>query len=53
MLPWGHAAVGYLCYTLYTRIKRGGSPSGAAVVWLYDGAPGLRYLFRKTKELLG
>lgn len=37
MLPWGHAAVGYLCYTLYTRLRNREVPSGAAVVALAIG----------------
>lgn len=37
MLPWGHAAVGYLCYTLYSRLRRRGPPTRAAVVALAIG----------------
>lgn len=32
MLPWGHASVGYLCYTLYTRLRHRQPPLGPAVV---------------------
>ncbi|MEF8859034.1 MAG: metal-dependent hydrolase [Halolamina sp.] len=37
MLPWGHAAVGYLCYTLYSRLSYRGPPVGAAVLALAVG----------------
>jgi hypothetical protein len=37
MLPWGHAAVGYLCYTLYTRLRYRRPPLGPAVVALAVG----------------
>jgi len=32
MLPWGHASVGYLCYTLYTHVRHHRAPLGPAVV---------------------
>jgi len=37
MWPWGHAAVGYLLYTLLTRVRDGHAPTGAAVLWLALG----------------
>jgi hypothetical protein len=37
MLPWGHAAVGYLCYRLYTFLRRRRPPVGLAVVALAIG----------------
>lgn len=37
MLPWGHASVGYLCYTLYTRLRYRRAPLGPAVVALAVG----------------
>lgn len=37
MLPWGHAAVGYLCYRLYTFLSRRRPPRGVAVVTLAIG----------------
>ena len=37
MLPWGHAAVGYLCYTLWLRVRRRHPPAGPAVVALAVG----------------
>jgi hypothetical protein len=37
MLPWGHAAVGYLWYTLYIRLRHRRPPAGAAVVALAVG----------------
>lgn len=37
MWPLGHAAVGYLCYTLATRGRAGDSPTSAAVVALLVG----------------
>jgi len=37
MLPWGHVAVGYLAYSLGTRIARHRPPVGAAVVALVVG----------------
>ena len=37
MLPWGHAAVGYLCYTLWLRVRRHHPPVGPAVVALAIG----------------
>lgn len=33
MLPWGHAAVGYLCHSLWSRFATGGPPTDRAV-WL-------------------
>lgn len=37
MLPWGHAAVGYLCYRLYTFLSYRRPPTGVAVVALAIG----------------
>ena len=37
MLPWGHAAVGYLVYSAYSRVRNGGAPAGLAVVALAVG----------------
>jgi len=37
MLPWGHAAVGYLAYRLYTFLRHRRPPVGAAVVALAVG----------------
>jgi len=37
MLPWGHAAVGYLCYRLYTFLCHRRPPTGIAVVALAIG----------------
>ena len=37
MLPWGHAAVGYLCYRLYTFLKHRRPPMGVTVVALAIG----------------
>jgi membrane-bound metal-dependent hydrolase YbcI (DUF457 family) len=37
MLPWGHAAVGYLCYTLGFRVRNRRPPAGPAVVALALG----------------
>jgi membrane-bound metal-dependent hydrolase YbcI (DUF457 family) len=37
MLPWGHAAVGYLCYTLWLRLRARHPPAGPAVVALAVG----------------
>jgi membrane-bound metal-dependent hydrolase YbcI (DUF457 family) len=37
MLPWGHAAVGYLSYRLYTRLRYRERPREAAVVALAVG----------------
>lgn len=37
MLPWGHAAVGYLCYTLYTRLRHRSPPTGSTVIALAIG----------------
>ncbi|KPN32310.1 hypothetical protein SY89_03078 [Halolamina pelagica] len=37
MLPWGHAAVGYLSYRLYTFLRRRRPPKGVAVVALAIG----------------
>lgn len=34
MLPWGHAAVGYLLYTGWLRWRRGSLPTGPAVLAL-------------------
>lgn len=34
MLPWGHAAVGYLCYTLIVRFRQRSVPVGTAVLAL-------------------
>lgn len=37
MLPWGHAAVGYLCYSVWLRIRDRGRPPGPAVIALAIG----------------
>jgi hypothetical protein len=37
MLPWGHAAVGYLLYSLAVRVRRGGLPGDVAVLALAVG----------------
>lgn len=37
MLPWGHAAVGYLLYAGWSRWRRGASPHGIAVIALAVG----------------
>jgi len=37
MLPWGHAAVGYLCYTLWLRARNRHPPADLAVVALAVG----------------
>ena len=37
MLPWGHAAFGYLFYTLYTRLRYRRPPVGTAVYALALG----------------
>jgi hypothetical protein len=37
MLPWGHAAVGYLAYTALCRFRTGSVPDGAAVLALAVG----------------
>jgi len=37
MLPWGHAAVGYLCYTLWLRVQERHPPTDLAVVALAIG----------------
>ncbi|MFO8116184.1 MAG: metal-dependent hydrolase [Halorubrum sp.] len=37
MLPWGHAAVGYLCYTVATRHRYRRPPTGPAVLALAAG----------------
>lgn len=37
MLPWGHAAVGYLCYTLWLRVRGRHPPAGPAVLALAIG----------------
>ena len=37
MLPWGHAAVGYLWYTLYARLRHERTPRGTAVIALAIG----------------
>jgi len=34
MWPWGHLAVGYICYATYTRYARDEPPSGIPVVLL-------------------
>ncbi|SFK64952.1 LexA-binding, inner membrane-associated putative hydrolase [Halogranum rubrum] len=34
MMPWGHAAVGYLCFTILSRLRYRRSPTGAEVVAL-------------------
>lgn len=34
MWPWGHAAVGYLLYTLYCRVRLGWRPQGLPVIAL-------------------
>jgi hypothetical protein len=36
VLPWGHVAVGYLCYSLLTHL-RGRTPTGAATIALVVG----------------
>lgn len=36
MLPWGHVAVGYLCYSLLMHL-RGRTPTGAATIALVVG----------------
>ena len=37
MWPWAHAAVGYLCYTLYLRARRRETPTGEAAILLGVG----------------
>lgn len=37
MLPWGHAALGYLCYTAYARVRYRRPPVGLAVYALGFG----------------
>lgn len=37
MLPWGHASLGYLCYTLYSRLRYRRPPLGPAVLALAVG----------------
>lgn len=37
MWPWGHAAVGYLLYTAYTRLQYGRSPDDISTVLLLLG----------------
>ena len=37
MLPWGHAAVGYLAYSAYSRVRNGGAVPELAVVALAVG----------------
>lgn len=37
MLPWGHAAFGYLLYSLWRRRETGTTPAGVAVVALAVG----------------
>ena len=37
MWPWGHAAVGYLLYVAYRRLRDGTSPTGPAVLALGFG----------------
>lgn len=37
MWPWGHAAVGYLLYTVLTHVRDEQPPAGAPVVWLAVG----------------
>jgi membrane-bound metal-dependent hydrolase YbcI (DUF457 family) len=37
MLPWGHAAVGYLCYTLWLRGRKRHPPASLAVLALAVG----------------
>jgi len=37
MLPWGHAAVGYLCYRLYTFLRHRRPPTGMTVIALAIG----------------
>jgi len=38
MLPFGHAAVGYLCYTLSTRLRDGSAPTDSPVLVALLGA---------------
>ncbi|WP_435100179.1 metal-dependent hydrolase [Halorubrum sp. N11] len=37
MLPWGHAAVGYLCYSVAVHLRYRSSPTGPAVLALAIG----------------
>lgn len=37
MLPWGHAAVGYLCYSFLIRVRDRRPPAGPAVIALAVG----------------
>ncbi|MCG1007638.1 metal-dependent hydrolase [Halorubrum lacusprofundi] len=37
MLPWGHAAVGYLCYSFIVRVRDRRAPTGPAVLTLAVG----------------
>jgi hypothetical protein len=37
MFPWGHAAVGYLCYSLAIHLRYRSSPTGPAVLALAVG----------------
>ncbi len=37
MLPWGHAAVGYLCYRLYAFVRHRRPPTGMTVIALAIG----------------
>lgn len=32
MWPWGHLAVAYLCYTAYSRLRRGHRPTAATAI---------------------
>ena len=38
MWPWGHLAVGYLLYTLYTRTRYGHRPLAIATIFLVVGS---------------
>lgn len=40
MWPWGHAAVGYLCYTAYTQWRHGHPLAGGPVVAVLIGTLG-------------
>lgn len=37
MWPWGHAAVGYLCYTVYCRYRHDRGPQGVQAIALAVG----------------
>ncbi len=50
MWPWGHLAVAYLVYTVYSHRRDGRPPRAlpviALAVWYRDGTPGLGTVWR-------